>query len=98
MTLAHQVEAGQSLSDAMAEAGGTFPKMLILLVRSGEESGRITQGLHHFTTVTEEAVHSQVKDLTALLEPLMLLVMGLLVGVIVLASLLPVYSLMMRMT
>jgi len=95
--LTNSVEAGQSLSDAMAEEGRTFPKMLMMLVRSGEESGRVTLGLQHYTTVTEDAVHGRVKDLTAMLEPLMLLVMGLLVGVIVLASLLPVYGLMMRM-
>lgn len=96
--LTNAVEAGQSLSDAMAEEGGTFPKMLMMLVRSGEESGRVTLGLQHYTTVTEDAVHGRIKDLTAMLEPLMLLVMGLLVGVIVLASLLPVYHLMLKMS
>ena len=94
--VAVRVEGGQTLGEAL-QAEKAFPKMLTLLVRAGEETGDVVVGLEHFTRTVEEDVHGRIRDMTSLLEPMMLLAMGLLVGVIVLASLLPVYNLIAKM-
>jgi type II secretory pathway component PulF len=65
------------------------------LVIVGEESGRLDDALAEIASSYERDVDEAVKIIGNLLEPLMILVMGLVVGFIVMAMLLPVFSINM---
>ena len=64
----------------------------------GEKTGTLGQILLNFADFYEEDVDNKLKDLTSLLEPLLLLFMGLFVGAIAFSILLPIYQLVGKFT
>lgn len=69
-----------------------FPVFMANLIIVGEESGRLDEALGEIAMTYERDTDEAVKVLTSLLEPLMILAMGLVVGFIVIAMLLPVFQ------
>ena len=86
---AARVREGQSISRALRQSGA-FPGMLLHLVASGEASGELTRVLEQAARQQELSVETRLSALTALLEPLLILLMGSVVLVIVLATLEPI--------
>ena len=86
---AARVREGQSISRALKQSG-PFPGMLLHLVASGEASGELARVLEHAARQQELAVETRLSALTALLEPLLILVMGGIVLLIVLAIMQPI--------
>lgn len=70
-----------------------FPSMLVQLVSTGEKSGTLVDTLNRAASSYEEDFERRVRKALALLEPGMILVMGLIVGFVVLAVLLPMFQL-----
>jgi type II secretory pathway component PulF len=86
------VSRGVSLSKALASQGKLFPNFLISLVLVGEKTGTLENILKTFADFYDEEVDYTLRTLTTFLEPALLLVMGMIVGVIVLSILLPIYQ------
>lgn len=86
-----RVREGGSLSRAIA-ATGMFPPVMTHLVASGEKSGRLPEMLDRIASQQTQELDSRVLSLTALLEPLLILVMGGVVLLIVLAILMPIFE------
>lgn len=86
---AARVREGQSISRALKQ-GGVFPGMLLHLVASGEASGELSRVLEQAARQQELTAEARLSALTAILEPLLILVMGAVVLVIVLATLEPI--------
>jgi general secretion pathway protein F len=86
------VREGAPLSRALASQK-MFPPMLVHLISSGEASGRLDQMLDRAATSQTREVEGRIATLTSLLEPLLILAMGVLVLLIVLAILLPIFEL-----
>ena len=86
---AARVREGQSISRALKQTG-VFPGMLLHLVASGEASGELARVLEQAARQQELSVETRLSALTALLEPLLILIMGSIVLVIVLATLEPI--------
>lgn len=86
------VTAGQQLN-ASIRATNMFPSMLIQMVAIGEESGALDDMLAKVATHYEESVDAMVDGLTALLEPLIMAVLGVLVGGLMIAMYLPIFML-----
>lgn len=91
MLVRSSVEHGGSLSDAMRETR-VFPAMLIQMVAVGERTGRLNSLLTTCAENIEEDADTKLKAMVALVEPLMILVMGLIVGVITVSIISPIYS------
>ena len=70
-----------------------FPPLLIEFLNVGEQTGQISHLLDKLAAIYEEDIDNAINSYTALLEPLMLGVMGLLVGYVVIAVFLPLYQL-----
>lgn len=87
-----KVSGGASLGRTLRESG-RFPLFLTNLVSVGEESGKLDEALAEAAAFYERETDEGVRLLTSLLEPLMILVMGLIVGFIVMAMLLPMFEL-----
>lgn len=88
----HDVSTGMQLSQSMA-ASGLFPGMAIQMTAIGEESGTLDRMLEKVASHYEAAVDEQVDNLTSLMEPLIMVVLGGIVGALVVAMYLPVFQL-----
>jgi general secretion pathway protein F len=84
-----KVREGVPLNRALA-ASGLFPPILIHLIASGEASGQLDKMLERAAAQQEQEVASYTSVLTALLEPVLILFMGVVVLLIVLAILMPI--------
>lgn len=87
------VKNGGSISEALGKYEKLFPQLLISLVIVGERTGSLSEILLTFADFYEEEVDNKLKDLTAVLEPVLLLGMGILVGAIAFSIILPIYQL-----
>lgn len=86
------VTTGQQLNVAI-RSSGLFPNMLLQMVAIGEESGALDEMLEKVAIYYEDAVDNMVDGLTALLEPMIMAVLGVLVGGLMIAMYLPIFML-----
>jgi type IV pilus assembly protein PilC len=92
MTMKDQVSTGQQLQLTMQQTG-LFPPMAVQMVAIGEESGSLDHMCAKVADFYEEEVDAMVDNLTALLEPMIMVVLGVLVGGLVVAMYLPIFKL-----
>lgn len=90
-TAAKEVGKGQGLYQALA-ASNVFPVLAIQMVQVGEQSGELEIMLNKIADVFENEVTTTVTSMTSLLEPVMILIMGVIVGFIVLSICLPIFE------
>ncbi len=83
-----EVMEGSSIA-APLKKSGVFPPIIVHMISTGEKSGTLEEMLVKAADAYEEDVETSVAGLTSILEPVMIVVMGLIVGSIVLAILLP---------
>jgi general secretion pathway protein F len=81
-----RVKQGERLGDALEE-GGALPPLAVQLIRVGEESGRLVEMLARLADIYAGEVDVAVRRLTAVIEPALILVIGVVVGGIVLSLL-----------
>ena len=86
------VRQGYTLAEPLMESK-VFPPMVCRMVQIGEKSGSLEQLLEKISDFYDDQVNAAVKTLTSMIEPLMIGVMGFLVGGIVLAVFLPIFEL-----
>ncbi len=86
------VREGKLLADPMQESG-FFPSMAVQMIKVGEETGQLGKMLKHVAEFYERNVSEFMKRIGTLIEPVMLVVMGGVIGTIVLAMFLPLFSL-----
>lgn len=92
--LAELVEIhGMDLSSAMAKVGG-FPQLMTQLVLVGVSSGNLTEVLDKIADQYEKDVDALIKRATSMLEPLMIVIIGVCVGTVVISMFLPMFSLL----
>ena len=86
-----QVEGGTSLTDAVT-ATKVFPGMVCQMIAVGEKSGRLTSVLMHVAHYYEREVDARLKAMASIIEPVMIVLLGLMVGVIAISIFTPLYS------
>lgn len=87
------VASGKKLSDGLKGSEKTIPNFMVRVVEAGEASGTLEQAMQELAEQFDDRVTQRVKNLTTLLEPLLLLIVGFLVGAIMLAIIAPIYNL-----
>jgi type IV pilus assembly protein PilC len=87
------VAEGTSLRDALREKG-RFPFMMIQMVGVGEATGTLDEMLSKLADFYDEEVEYSVANLLAILEPILLIFVGLIVGTLVVSMYLPIFDLM----
>jgi len=92
MRMRDEVATGQRLQRAM-EATGLFPNMVIQMIAVGEESGSLDSMSAKVATFYEAEVDNAVDSMSSLLEPLIMAILGVLVGGLVIAMYLPIFKL-----
>ncbi len=86
------ITGGSSLMEPF-KASGLFSPMVIQMISIGEKSGEIDKMLGEIAGFYEPEIEYTIKNLTSLLEPVMLLIMGGMVAFIALSVLLPIFNL-----
>ena len=87
-----QVSTGSSLTSSMQEAN-VFPNMVTQMTAIGEESGSLDHMLGKVADFYEEEVDDMVKALSSLMEPIIMVVLGVIIGGLVVAMYLPIFKL-----
>jgi general secretion pathway protein F len=91
----NEVQVGVREGSGMAAPlgrNGTFPPLALQMIAVGEDTGKLDEMLLNTADYFEREVRNEVKRLTSLLEPVMILVMGVVVGFIVISMLMGVFS------
>lgn len=89
---AQQVTNGKSISESLARHK-EFPPLVTQMVRVGEETAQLDSILIKLATFYEKEVDAKVATLSSLLEPIIMLILGIGVGILVAGVLLPIYNL-----
>ncbi len=95
MVVRKAVEEGKTLSAPLAETK-VFPPMVVQMINVGEQTGALDQMLSKIADFYEEEVDTAVAGLMKLIEPLMIVLLGGIIGTIVTAMYLPMYSILTK--
>ncbi|HVS16792.1 MAG TPA: type II secretion system F family protein [Thermoanaerobaculia bacterium] len=95
MDVRRQVEEGKTISEPLA-ATNVFPPMVCQMINVGEQTGALDQMLSKIADFYEDEVDTAVAGLMKLLEPLMIVILGAIIGTIVTAMYLPMYSILQQ--
>ena len=87
------VSSGKKLSQGFKDAKKIFPVIMIKITEAGERSGSLDKTVQEISEYLEYQVSNTLKTLTTLLEPVMLVVVGIFVGGMMLAIIAPIYGL-----
>lgn len=87
-----RISEGRTMADPLAETG-VFPAMVVQMIAVGESTGAMDAMLQKIADFYEEEVDAAVAALTAMLEPLMMVVLGVLLGGLIIAMYLPIFEL-----
>jgi type IV pilus assembly protein PilC len=91
-TARSSVREGKKISDPLKESG-LFPELVTQMIDVGEETGRISDMLVKVADFYDSEVEHAVKGLTSMIEPLMIVFMGVMVGFIAISVISPIFSL-----
>ena len=91
------VKRGESLTSHL-QTSWIFPPMVVKMMAIGEKSGALEQLLYKIADFYDDQVHAMVKSLTSLIEPIMLSVMGAVVGTVVIAIFMPILELQKQLS
>jgi type IV pilus assembly protein PilC len=91
------VEAGRSLVDPLKETN-VFPGMVTQMIGVGEQTGAMDAMLQKIADFYEDEVDAAVKDMLTAIEPIMIVVLGVIVGGVVISMYLPLFSLIGKLS
>ncbi len=92
-----QVRQGQSFHDAL-DRSGVFPKLAIDMIKVGEATGSLDEMLTSVSDYFDERVETKVQRLLTLVEPIMLIVMGVIVSLLLISIYLPMFGALGQVT
>lgn len=95
MAVRKSVEEGKTISGPLAETK-VFPPMVVQMVNVGEQTGALDQMLGKIADFYEEEVDTAVAGLMKLLEPVMIVILGGIIGTIVTAMYMPMYAILQK--
>ncbi len=91
MFIRKEVAGGMPMHSAM-RATNVFPDMVTQMIAIGEESGAVDEMLNKIATIYEAEVDDMVDGLTSLLEPMIMAVLGVVIGGLIIAMYLPIFE------
>jgi type IV pilus assembly protein PilC len=89
---ANDIERGEGISNALAKHP-IFPTMIIRMLQAGEQTGKIDAMLERVAGFLDEEIETTLSGLTSLIEPLLIVFLGVVVGGIVICMFLPIFKL-----
>jgi len=93
----HRLEQGQQLSQALVDAP-YFPRPIWQMLNAGERTGHLGASMERVADLCESDLRHTIRTATQFIEPAMIVVMGIVIGTIALAMLLPIFQISKVMT
>src|SRR2546427_7891359 len=90
-TAALDIERGESISGALGKHP-VFPSMIIRMITAGEQTGKIDNMLERISDFLDEEIETTLSGLTALIEPILIVFLGVVVGGMVICMFLPIFK------
>ena len=87
------MQEGATIAQPLIESE-VFPPMVSQMVKIGEESGELEKMLGKVADFYEDEVDASIQSLTSIIEPLMMIAVGFMVGIIVIAMYLPMFKML----
>lgn len=87
------VASGKRLSEGLKTGKGLIPTIMTKMVEAGEKTGTLDKSMEEVSEYLDYEVSNSLKSLTALLEPIMLILVGVMVGGMMMAIIAPIYGL-----
>ena len=86
------IERGESISNALAKHP-VFPSMIVRMVTAGEQTGKIDNMLERIADFLDDEIETTLSGLTAMIEPILIVFLGVVVGGMVICMFLPIFKL-----
>jgi type IV pilus assembly protein PilC len=90
-TASGDIERGESISNALGKHS-VFPSMIIRMITAGEQTGKIDSMLERISDFLDEEIETTLSGLTALIEPILIVFLGVVVGGMVICMFLPIFK------
>ena len=90
-TAAADIEKGESISTALGKHP-VFPAMILRMITAGEQTGKIENMLERISDFLDDEIQTTLSGLTSLIEPLLIVFLGVTVGGIVICMFLPIFK------
>ena len=90
-TAAVDIERGESISAALGKHP-IFPSMVIRMITAGEQTGKIDNMLERISDFLDEEIETTLSGLTALIEPILIVFLGVVIGGMVICMFLPIFK------
>jgi type IV pilus assembly protein PilC len=90
-TAAFDIERGESISVAIGKHP-IFPSMIVRMITAGEQTGKIDNMLERISDFLDEEIETTLSGLTALIEPILIVFLGVVVGGMVICMFLPIFK------
>ncbi|MDP3769388.1 MAG: type II secretion system F family protein [bacterium] len=88
----HEIQKGKQLNEILHNSPDIFHPMVVQMVKVGEESGKISDMLLRLALFFEEDVNNTTKNLSTIIEPILMLIIGTAVGFFAISMLQPIYG------
>ncbi len=85
------ISEGQTIADPLSESG-VFPSMVVQMIAVGESTGALDAMLSKIADFYDDEVDNAVNNLTAMIEPFMMVFLGIVIGGLVIAMYLPIFK------
>ncbi|MDR1066169.1 MAG: type II secretion system F family protein [Clostridiales bacterium] len=92
-SVTENVRAGEQLSDALKSVG-VFPPLFLKMVMVGQKTGRLDDMLARSAGIFDEEVYEAIERVTGMIEPILIIILSVVVGVILLTVMLPMINIM----
>ena len=91
---AEEIQKGKTLFNAMEKYSGLYPPLVTQMVAVGEETGSLTKVLIKLADFYEEEVNNITKNLSTIIEPVLMVIIGAAVGFFAISMITPMYNVM----
>jgi type IV pilus assembly protein PilC len=91
-TAAGDIERGESISTALGKHP-IFPSMVVRMITAGEQTGKIDNMLERISDFLDEEIETVLSGLTAMIEPILIVFLGVVIGSMVICMFLPIFKL-----
>lgn len=90
--LSFQLNHGQKISENFAKHSHLFPSMMVEMVAIGESTGSLSDTFNFLSEIFESNLEDLIKNFSTIIEPLLMIVMGVLVGFVAISIIIPIYG------
>jgi type IV pilus assembly protein PilC len=91
-TAATDIERGEGISNAIGKHP-IFPSMIVRMMRAGEQTGNIDNMLERISNFLDEEIETTLSGLMSLIEPMLIVILGVIIGGMVICMFLPIFNL-----